>query len=161
MSKLRNLCLISVLLFSGCGRNSSDPSILNPRWVSQNNSKFQVWFQNWSGYTRLFITINEDTSIIQPSQYATSVRGKPHLFPKSQSQIKKVQLIGNISWVDEPAWLSGNENKFIWKVDRSNPKIELPSEFEGSVMIDQNIMKLTISKNNQIVYDIALKPISV
>tara|TARA_Y100000817_G_scaffold61521_1_gene46130 strand:- start:2903 stop:3388 length:486 start_codon:yes stop_codon:yes gene_type:complete len=161
MNKLKNLSLASIFLFFGCVQNSSTPSVLSPRWVSENNSKFQIWFQNWSGYTRLFITINEDTSIIQPSQYATSVKGKPHLFPKSKSQIKKVQLIGNIIWIDEPAWLTGKENKFIWKVDRSNPKIELPSEFEGSAMIDKNIMKLTISKNNQVIYDLALKPISV
>ena len=161
MIKLKNIFLIIIFLFLGCAQNSSIAPVLKSRWVSKNNSKFQVWFQNWSGYTRLFFSINKDTSIIQPSQYATSVRGKPHLFPQSRSQIEKVQLIGNIMWDQEPTWGTGKENKFIWKVDRSNPKIELPSKYEGSATADDKIMRLIIRKDKEVIYDLTLKSISV
>ena len=61
-------------------KSYSTESELNNTWRSENDSKYRVWFQNWSGYTRLFVTINEDTLSVEANKYAVTNKEKPYLF---------------------------------------------------------------------------------
>ena len=124
-----SIVLITVLITSCSNNQETSNNNFPSRWVSESNSKYQVWFQNWSDYTRLFIKINQDTILVSPNKYATVEKGKEYLFPKDYKQILSKQMIGNIKWINDPIWDTNNLNSFIWIIDRSNPKIKLPKKY--------------------------------
>lgn len=127
-------------------------SKLHDTWRSKNDSKYKVWFQDWSGYTRLFLTINEDTISVQPSKYATVNRKKPYLSTKPYNKILKRQLIGNIEWNGEVSWSEGHVNTFKYIVDRSNPKLKLPAVFEGLSVKENGILRLELVSGPDLKY---------
>ena len=163
MGKNKFIALI-LFLFIGCS-NSNQQNVYSEfpsRWVSDLGSKYHVWFQDWSDYTRLFIKINEDTVIVSPNKYAAVTEGKDYLFPKEYEQIIQQQLIGNIEWVNKPIWNNGHKNSFNWLVDRSNPKIELPVEFKcEAVLLDKDKLNLKIFNSENIIFEMNLKPTKV
>ena len=144
------------LLFS-----KSTYSSLNDTWRSKNDSKYRVWFQDWSGYTRLFLTINEDTISVEPSKYSTVDRKKPYLSPKPYNKILKRQLIGNIEWYGEVSWSEGHVNTFQYIVDRSNPKLKLPAVFEGLSVKENGTLRLELVSGSDLKYHMELIPTNV
>jgi len=59
--------ILYILMFSiGLSKSNNGHSLTNLKWVSEGSPKNEVWFQNWSGYTRLFITTFSDTLYIDP-----------------------------------------------------------------------------------------------
>jgi len=149
------LSISGAFLFS---KSVGDSESLHETWKSVNNSKYKVWFQNWSGYTRLFLTINEDTLTIEPNKYATQKKAKPYLFPKPYEQIFKKQLIGNIIWDSDASWEEGNVNTFTYIVDRANPKIRLPEQFEGLSVIENGQLRLELISGPEKKHHMILKP---
>jgi len=158
--------IIALILFLviGCSNNNQDNvySEFPSRWVSDSGSKYQVWFQDWSDYTRLFIKINEDTIMVFPNKYAAVIKGKDYLFPKEYEQVMQKQLIGNIEWINKPIWNQGHKNSFNWLVDRSNPKIKLPVIFKcEATLVDKKKLNLKVFNSENIVFEMNLKPIKI
>ncbi len=163
MGKNKVIALILLLIVS-CSKvdQKRDDSEFPSRWVSDSNNKFEIWFQDWSDYTRLFMKVNEDTIRVYPNQYATVTKNKKYLFPKEYDQIKQKQLIGNIVWVDQPLWLDGYKNSFNWLIDRSNPKINLPVTYKcEALLIENKKLNLKVFDNEEIIFNIYLKPVKV
>ena len=152
--------LIGILIaFIGCESNKlNTPSLVSVRWVSE-KPYCEVWLQNWGTYTRLLLIIDTDTVLIEPSQYSTEKKDKEYLSPKPYRLIKKQQMKGNIVWDDVINWENGNENEFIWKVDRANPKIKLPQVYNGTVAQYNDSLRLNISSNVENFVSLGLKPI--
>tara|TARA_B100000768_G_scaffold162829_1_gene163689 strand:- start:16 stop:504 length:489 start_codon:yes stop_codon:yes gene_type:complete len=142
-------------------KSYSGEGALNDTWRSENDSRYRVWFQNWSGYTRLFITINEDTLSVEANKYAVTNKEKPYLFPASYNKILKRQIIGNIDWDDKISWEDGHINTFTYIVDRSNPKISLPVKFEGIAVLENKKLRLELISNRDLKYHMQLVPTSV
>ena len=142
-------------------KSYSGEGTLNDTWRSENDSKYRVWFQNWSGYTRLFITINEDTLSVEANKYAVTNKEKPYLFPATYNKILKRQIIGNIEWNDNLSWEDGHVNTFTYVVDRSNPKISLPTNFEGIAVLENNKLRLELISNRDLKYHMQLVSTSV
>ena len=142
-------------------KSYSVEGVLNDTWRSENDSRYRVWFQNWSGYTRLFITINEDTLSVEANKYAVTNKEKPYLFPASYNKILKRQIIGNIDWDDKISWEDGHINTFTYVVDRSNPKISLPVKFEGIAVLENKKLRLELISNRDLKYHMQLVPTSV
>ena len=142
-------------------KSKSTYSSLHDTWRSKNDSKYRVWFQDWSGYTRLFLTINEDTISVEPNKYAAVNRKKPYLFPKAYNKIIKRQLIGNIEWNGEVSWSEGHVNTFKYIEDRSNPKSKLPAVFEGLSVKKNGILQLELVSGPDLKYHMELIPTNV
>lgn len=144
-------------------KSKSQYSSLHDTWRSTNGSKYRVWFQDWSEYTRLFITINEDTLSVLPNKYAAVNRKKPHLYPKPYNKILKRQIIGNIEWddVENVSWKEGDVNTFRYIVDRSNPKSKLPILYQGKSVKKDGVLQLELFSNSEPKYFMELIPTSV
>lgn len=148
-----------LILSAGISKSKKGPSLTNVKWVSEGNPKNEVWFQDWSGYVRLFITTFSDTSFVDPGPYVTETRNKPYLTPKPYDLVQKNQLIGNIKWDEYFSW-DGKEINFIWNVDRANPKIKLPEQYSGVASYKEGRLNLEINKGSKLVYSMTLKPVS-
>ena len=157
---MRFRLFIYVFLFSvAFSKSSKGPSLTNVKWVSEGSPKIEVWFQDWSGYIRLFITTFSDTFSVGPGPYITETKNKPYLTPQSYELIQKNQLIGNIKWDQNFSW-DGKKNSFIWNIDRANPKIKLPDRYIGTASYAEGKLFLEIGKGSQIIYSMVLKPVS-
>ena len=152
------IILLSLLISLGYSKAKGGLSLTNLKWVSEGNPKNEVWFQDWSGYVRLFVTTFSDTLEVDPGPYITETKNKPYLTPKSYNLFQRKQLIGNIEWDNDFLW-DGAKNTFTWKVDRSNPKIKLPAFFNGFAAYKDGQLLLEIEKDSQIVFSMILKPI--
>ena len=76
---------------------------------------------------------------------------------KLLNPVKKQQMKGNIIWEDVINWKNGNDIKFVWEVDRANPKIKLPQEFKGTIMHYNDSLRLKIFNNGENFITLALK----
>jgi len=152
------LFIFSLLL----SKTESTSSNIHDTWRSKDDSKYRVWFQNWSEYTRLFLTINEDTITVEPNKYAAVNKKKPYLFPKPYKKVYKRQLIGNIEWNEKDvSWRDGYVNTFKYIVDRSNPKLKLPVVFEGLSVIENGVLRLELISGPDLKYNMELIPTHV
>tara|TARA_B100000579_G_C22393904_1_gene648577 strand:+ start:117 stop:566 length:450 start_codon:yes stop_codon:yes gene_type:complete len=143
----------------GFSKSNKGPSLTNFKWISEGSPKSEVWFQDWSGYVRLFVTTFVDTSSVDPGPYITETKNKPYLTPQPYKLVQKNQLIGNIEWDKGFSW-DGKKNNFTWKVDRANPKIKLPHMYKGVASYEEGRLILEIEKDSQIIYSMVLKPVS-
>ena len=152
--------LISISLFINFGllHNAYGQNVLPDKWISKDGPKFEIWFQNWSGYERLFMKLHSDTVDVKPSQYATMRDDKPYLYPAEYKRVNIKQMIGNITWEGVPSWEDGTLNQLSWRVDRSNPKIKLPMTFKGSAKFEGGRLYLNLNSKD-ISYDLLLNPI--
>ncbi len=153
------LILILCLITLGFSKSKGGLSLTSLKWVSEGNPKNEVWFQDWSGYVRLFITTFSDTLEVDPGPYITEKKNQPYLTPKSYELVEKKQLIGNVEWENDFLW-DGKKNRFTWKVDRSNPKIKLPVFYNGYATYKGGQLLLEIEKESQIIYSMLLNPVS-
>ena len=154
--KFFSFIFIFSIIFS---KSDNELSLTNTKWISEGSPKNEVWFQDWSGYVRLFITTFTDTLLVDPGPYITETKNKPYLTPKPYSLINKSQLIGNIVWTQDFLW-NGEKNVFLWEVDRANPKIKLPIKYEGSVSYKNGKLFLEINQEDQSVFSMILNPVS-
>ena len=149
-----------ILIFSnGFSKSNKGPSLTNNKWISNGSPKSEVWFQDWSGYVRLFLTTFSDTSSVDPGPYITETKNKPYLTPQPYKLIQKNQLIGNVEWDKDFSW-DGKKNNFTWKVDRANPKIKLPDLYKGEASYQEGKLILEIKKDSETIYSMVLKPVS-
>ncbi len=152
--------ILFIFMFSiGFSKSSKGPSLTNFKWISEGSPKSEVWFQDWSGYVRLFVTTFVDTSSVDPGPYITETKNKPYLTPQPYKLVQKNQLIGNIKWDQGFSW-DGKKNPFTWKVDRANPKIKLPDMYKGSASYEEGKLTLEIEKDSQLIFSMVLNPVS-
>ena len=152
--------ILFIFMFSiGFSKSSKGPSLTNFKWISEGSPKSEVWFQDWSGYVRLFVTTFVDTSSVDPGPYITETKNKPYLTPQPYKLVQKNQLIGNIEWDKGFSW-DGKKNLFTWKVDRANPKIKLPDMYKGAASYEGGKLTLEIEKDSQLIFSMVLKPVS-
>ena len=152
--------ILFIFMFSiGFSKSSKGPSLTNFKWISEGSPKSEVWFQDWSGYVRLFVTTFADTSSVDPGPYITETKNKPYLTPQPYKLVQKNQLIGNIKWDQGFSW-DGKKNPFTWKVDRANPKIKLPDMYKGAASYEGGKLTLEIEKDSQLIFSMVLKPVS-
>ena len=152
--------ILFVFMFSiGFSKSNKGPSLTNFKWISEGSPKSEVWFQDWSGYERLFVTTFADTFSVDPGPYITETKNKPYLTPKPYNLVQKNQLIGNIKWDQGFSW-DGKKNTFTWKVDRANPKIKLPNMYKGAASYEGGKLTLEIEKDSQLIFSMVLKPVS-
>ena len=145
----------------GCSSDpDTDNGLKSEKWISTSTPKCEVWFQNWSNYTRLFVTIESETLEVNPSPYVTEKKGKPYLMPKSYDKVQKQQLIGNLYWDENLNWVDGSNIQAIWEVDRANPKISLPKEYGVNVTIAGDVLKMLISKEADTLISVDLKKLN-
>ena len=149
-----------LLLMSCESENNSAQLLESHKWVSKDRFRTEVWFQDWSSYTRLFIKTFKDTSEISPSPYVTRTKNKPYLYPKPYMDFEIEQLIGNLEWDGDVSWKNGHENTFLWEVDRSNPKKLLPIKYNGTATIVNGRLSLKVKESDSLISDILLDPIS-
>ena len=93
--KIKLIIFFAIISF-GYSKAKGGLSLTNLKWVSEGNPKNEVWFQDWSGYVRLFVTTFSDTLEVDPGPYITETKNKPYLTPKSYDLFQRKQLIGNI-----------------------------------------------------------------
>ena len=155
VNKFSYIFIFSIVL----SKSNDGLSLTNTKWVSQGSPKNEVWFQDWSGYIRLFITTFSDTLSVDPGPYITETKNKPYLTPKPYDLIQREQLIGNIKWAHEFLW-DGQENTFTWYIDRSNPKIQLPKEYMGSAIYENGQLSLHIKEDGQNIMSMVLNSVS-
>ena len=152
--------ILFIFMFSiGFSKSSKGPSLTNFKWISEGSPKSEVWFQDWSGYVRLFVTTFTDTFSVDPGPYITETKNKPYLTPQPYKLVQKNQLIGNIEWDKGFSW-DGKKNNFTWKVDRANPKIKLPFMYKGVASYEEGRLILEIEKDSQIIFSMVLNPVS-
>ena len=76
-----------ILMFSiGFSKSNKGPSLTNNKWISNGSPKSEVWFQDWSGYVRLFVTTFSDTSSVDPGPYITETKNR-----RLQAEASKVK----------------------------------------------------------------------
>ena len=138
--KLLSIILL-FLLFGGCESKFDSSAItLEDKWISLSPPICEIWFQNWGDYQRLFLVIDSDTMIVEPSPYLTESVDKPYLKPRSYKIVEKQQLKGNLYWDEVPVWGDGIAYSCTWEVDRANPKILLPRTYYlDMIMLDGNL----------------------
>ena len=154
-----NFIFILVIFSIGFSKSNKGPSLTNNKWISDGSPKSEVWFQDWSGYVRLFVTTFADTSSVDPGPYITETKNKPYLTPQPYELVQKNQLIGNVEWDQTFSW-DGKKNNFVWRVDRANPKIKLPDMYNGEASFKDGKLILEIKKNSETIYSMVLKPVS-
>ena len=154
--------LLLILIFSSCS-TSEEESYQNftPRWTSDDNRHYSVWFQDWSDYTRLVVIEDQDTVKVEPGKYAVRIQKKPYLYPREYNIVTKNQMIGNIEWLNPPDWSNKVLNSFNWKVDRANPKINLPKDFNGTAEMVDGKLHLSIFENSNQIFDLFLRPLNI
>ena len=158
---MRNIVLTLTFVIIGCSSEpDTDNGLKSEKWISTSTPKCEVWFQNWSDYTRLFVTIESETLEVKPSPYVTEKKGKPYLMPKSYDKVQKQQLIGNLYWDENLNWVDGSNIQAIWEVDRANPKISLPKEYGVNVTIAGDVLKMLISKEADTLISVDLKKLN-
>ena len=158
---MRNIVLTLTFVIIGCSSEpDTDNGLKSEKWISTSTPKCEVWFQNWSDYTRLFVTIESETLEVKPSPYVTEKKGKPYLMPKSYDKVQKQQLIGNLYWDENLNWGDGSNIQAIWEVDRANPKISLPKEYGVNVTIAGDVLKMLISKEADTLISVDLKKLN-
>ena len=162
MLRLNVIIIFVFFVFCSCSEEVKEKTyLLAPKWTSLNDSKYQLWFQDWSEFTRLLLLISEDTLKYDPSPYATRTKNKPYLYPKSFVQIQKKQLAGNIYWHNNPDWSNNFENDFTWEVDRANPNSKLPLVFSGTAKIKDDLLYFILKTGSDVMYDLSLKQLDI
>ncbi len=62
----------------------------------------------------------------------------------------------------QSSWGKNKNKKFIWKIDRANPKVALPINYDCEVTFeDQKNLNLKVTNGSEIFYDINLKHMAV
>tara|TARA_Y100001934_G_C12335801_1_gene767518 strand:+ start:1306 stop:1800 length:495 start_codon:yes stop_codon:yes gene_type:complete len=144
------IIIISFGFNFNCSTNLEIPSgLISDKWISISNPRCEIWFQNWCDYSRLLFIQESDTMNVPPSPYVTENKDKPYLEAKSYYKVEKKQLKGNIFWFGTPSWDNGITNTAVWKVDRANPKINLPQDYIISLEMMNDTLKINVEEENK------------
>ena len=120
---------------------------------SSNVGQTEIWFQDWTDYTRLFIKSINGSSSIDRHPYAKTDYDKEYLNAKEYQKPNYIQLLGNIKWADKQNWSENHLNSFEWYVDRDQSWTYNNKKLSGSAKILNGKLHLQIKDYDDIIID--------
>ena len=148
MKKIIFVTFVTFLLQTpiNAGENQSYNSIPHAVWDSDSSNigTAEIWFQDWTDYTRLFIKSVKDTVIYKRHSYAKTDYNKLYKNAKDFSKVQYLQLLGNINWTGSQNWKDENINEFEWHVDRDQNWMYRNKKLTGSAKIKSGKLYLAI-----------------
>ena len=155
----RPLILIFVCNLLFAKTNTSTELIPHYVWDSDSSNigPAQVWFQDWTDYTRLFIKSIPDTSIVEKHPYAKTDFKKTYMNANEYKIPNYKQLLGNINWKEIQSWEEGHSNNFEWFIDRDQNWTYTNKILNGSAKILNNKLHLQIKDYNKVIIDLVLR----
>ena len=120
---------------------------------SSNVGQTEIWFQDWTDYTRLFIKSIKDSSSIDKHPYAKTDYDKEYLNAKEYQKPNYIQLLGNIKWTNKQNWSENYSNSFEWYVDRDQNWHYNNKKLSGSAKILKGKLYLQIKDYDDIIID--------
>ena len=120
---------------------------------SSNVGQTEIWFQDWTDYTRLFIKSIKDSSSIDKHPYAKTDYDKEYLNAKEYQKPNYIQLLGNIKWTNKQNWSENYSNSFEWYVDRDQNWYYNNKKLSGSAKILKGKLYLQIIDYDDIIID--------
>ena len=120
---------------------------------SSNVGQTEIWFQDWTDYTRLFIKSIKDSSSIKKHPYAKTDYDKEYLNAKEYVKPNYIQLLGNIKWLGEQNWSENYLNNFEWQVNRDQNWYYINKKLSGSAKIMNDKLYLQIKDYDDIIID--------
>ena len=120
---------------------------------SSNVGQTEIWFQDWTDYTRLFIKSIKDSSSIDKHPYAKTDYDKEYLNAKEYQKPNYIQLLGNIKWTNKQNWSENNSNSFEWYVDRDQNWYYNNKKLSGNAKILKGKLYLQIKDYDDIIID--------
>ena len=100
--------------FVNADENQNYSSIPHFVWDSDSSNigRAEIWFQDWTDYTRLFVKSVKDTVTYKRHAYAKTDFENQYMNAKDFKKLQYIQLLGNISWIKPQNWKDGNLNEF-------------------------------------------------
>jgi len=120
---------------------------------SSNVGQTEIWFQDWTDYTRLFIKSIKDSSSIDKHPYAKTDYDKEYLNAKEYQKPNYIQLLGNIKWTNKQNWSENYSNSFEWYVDRDQNWHYNNKKLSGNAKILKGNLYLQIKDYDDIIID--------
>ena len=120
---------------------------------SSNVGQTEIWFQDWTDYTRLFIKSIKDSSSIDKHPYAKTDYDKEYLNAKEYQKPNYIQLLGNIKWTNKQNWSENYSNSFEWYVDRDQNWYYNNKKLSGNAKILKGKLYLQIKDYDDIIID--------
>tara|TARA_B100001559_G_C16345434_1_gene550061 strand:+ start:154 stop:645 length:492 start_codon:yes stop_codon:yes gene_type:complete len=155
---MKNIYYILTIIFAVILYGEEKYSNAIPHYVwesdSSNIGQTEIWFQDWTDYTRLFIKSIKDTSSVEKHPYAKTDYEEEYKNAKEYKKPNYVQLLGNIQWTKPQNWSDNNVNTFKWYVDRDQNWIHTNKTLFGEAKISQNKLHLTIKDYNNVIIDV-------
>ena len=121
---------------------------------SSNVGQTEIWFQDWTDYTRLFVKSIKDTSSIEKHPYAKTDFKDEYKNAREYQKPNYIQLLGNIQWTEPQDWSENNVNSFEWYVDRDQNWTYTNKTLSGEAKISQNKLHLTIKDYDKVIIDV-------
>ena len=121
---------------------------------SSNVGQTEIWFQDWTDYTRLFVKSIKDTSSIEKHPYAKTDFKDEYKNAREYKKPNYIQLLGNIQWIEPQNWSEDNVNTFKWYVDRDQNWTYANKTLSGEAKISQNKLHLTIKDYDNVIIDV-------
>ena len=142
--------------FADAKENSGYRSIPHAVWDSDSSNvgRTEIWFQDWTDYTRLFIKSVKDTVTYKRHAYAKTDFKKQYKNAKDLNKLQYLQLLGNIVWTKPQNWEDGITNEFEWHVDRDQNWMYINKKLTGSAKIKSGRLHLTIKDYNETIIDV-------
>ena len=147
------ILIFNVLIFAE--NNYNDGKIPHSVWDSDSSNvgQTEIWFQDWTDYTRLFIKSIKDSSSIEKHPYGKTDYGKEYLNAKDYVKPNYIQLLGNIKWTTNQNWSENQLNSFEWYVDRDQNWTYNNKKLSGSAKILNGKLHLQIKDYDDIIID--------
>ena len=133
-----------------------DGKIPHPVWDSDSSNigQAEIWFQDWTDYTRLLIKSIKDSSSLEKHPYAKTDYEKEYLNAKNYVKPNYVQLLGNIKWTADQNWSENQLNNFEWHIDRDQNWEYTNKILNGNAKIVNNKLYLQILDHDNKIIDV-------
>ena len=153
---IKLLAVLFILNLVPAKENQKYNSIPYAVWDSDSSNigRAEIWFQDWTDYTRLFVKSVKDTVTYKRHAYAKTDFKEQYKNAKDLSKLQYLQLLGNISWSKPQNWKDGNTNEFEWYVDRDQNWIYKNKKLTGYAKIISGRLHLTIKDYNDTIIDV-------
>ena len=154
---MKNICYILTIVFAVIlnGEEKYNNSIPHYVWDSDSSNvgQTEIWFQDWTDYTRLFVKSIRDTSSIEKHPYAKTDYKDEYKNAREYQKPNYIQLLGNIKWLGEQNWSENYSNSFDWYVDRDQNWYYNNKKLSGSAKILNGKLHLQIKDYDDIIID--------
>ena len=155
---MKNICYILTIVFVVLLKGEEKYNNAIPHYVwdsdSSNVGQTEIWFQDWTDYTRLFVKSIRDTSSIEKHPYAKTDFKDEYKNAREYKKPNYIQLLVNIKWIEPQNWSEYKVNAFKWYVDRDQNWTYTNKTLSGEAKISQNKLHLTIKNYDNVIIDV-------